>query len=173
MVPEELQSYISGVRIVAYDDEGGSVETALPIGVHRPMEVIYDGRFEIAERYEPVPVSGCIPGSIDSRVSYEERVSESRQQSVSMTISTNWRQGQSNSVSQNTSEGISIGESRSQRRGESLSESESLQEGYGLSYNENESNSVGYSSSDGESWSWDLSQGESQEDYETPGSKRC
>ena len=166
-IPENQQSYITGIRVVAYDAEGKFVETALPISVHRPIEVKYDGSYDLAERYEPVPVSGCIPGSVGNQVSYSESSVETRTQSVSMTVSNSWTNSAGRSVSQNTSEGIAVGESSSRTVGSSATEYERLSEGFGESYTQNESNNVNFSSSDGESWSWNLSEGESQDEYES------
>ena len=166
-VPQDQQSYIAGVRVVAYDKEGRYVETALPISVHRPIEVKYDGSYELAERYEPVPVSGCIPGSVGNQVSYSEMTVETRTQSVSMTVSNNWTSSTGRTVSQNVSEGIAVGESRSRSMTSSSSERESLSEGFGESYTASESNNVNFSSTDGESWSWNLSEGQSQDEYES------
>jgi hypothetical protein len=159
-IPENQQSYITGIRVVAYDDEGKFVETALPISVHRPIEVKYDGSYELAERYEPVPVSGCIPGSVGNQVSYSESSIETRTQSVSMTVSNSWTNSAGRSVSQNTSEGIAVGESNSRTVGSSSSEYERLSEGFGESYTQNESNNVNFSSLDGESWNWNFFEGE-------------
>ena len=166
-IPQEQQSYISGIRVVAYDKDGNFVETALPISVHRPLEVQYDGRYELAERYEPVPVSGCIPGSVGNQVSYSESTVETRTQSVSMTVSNSWSNTAGRSVSQNMSEGIAVGESRNVSVGSSDSEYENLSEGFGESYTQNEANNVNFSSTDGEGWGWNLSEGESQDDYES------
>lgn len=165
-IADDLQSYVTGIRVIAYDDEGNFAETAIPIGVHRPIEVTYDGSYDLAERYEPVPVSGCIPGGVGNSVSYSESVSETRTQSVSMTVSNSWSNQQGRSLSSTTSEGISVGESSSRTLGESASEHERVSESTGETYSQSESNNVGYSSSDGESWNWSLSQGESQQEYE-------
>ncbi|MCA9547773.1 MAG: hypothetical protein KC613_25390, partial [Myxococcales bacterium] len=164
-IPEARQSYVAGIRVFAYDDEGNVIETALPLSIHRPMEVVYQGKVELAERYEPEPVSGCIPGSINSRVEYSESRSESRQQSVSVTVATSWSTSEGHRVSTDLNEGISTGESRSRSIGSSEWEGESLSEGYGLDYSQSESNNVGFSTSDGETWNYDLSEGESNEEY--------
>jgi hypothetical protein len=166
-IPEDQQSYITAVRILAYDAEGNYVETALPVGVHRPFEVSYDGSFELAERYEPVPVSGCIPGAVGSNVTYSESTTETRTQSVTMTVNNSWSSTSGRDVSQNTTEGISIGESSSRSIRNSTSERENLSESFGESYQESTANQVGFSSTDGESWSWNLSQGQSEEEYQS------
>ncbi len=166
-IPEDQQSYITGVRVMAFDEEGHYAETALPIGVHRPIEVVYDGKYELAERYEPVPVSGCIPGGVGNSVSYSESTTETRTQSVSVTISSSWSTEQGREVSSETSEGISIGESSSTTLGESSSEREALSETVGEEYEQSTANSVGFSTTNGESWEWNMSQGESNEQYQS------
>jgi hypothetical protein len=166
-IPEDLRSYIASVRVIAYDASGERVETALPLSVHRPIEVIYDGKLELAERYEPVPVSGCIPGGIGTNASYEESSAETRAQSVSVTLSDSWRSSTESTLSESMSEGVTLGESSSRRVGESVSERESLSESTGETYSDSESNDVGFSSSNGEAWSWNMSQGESSEDYQS------
>lgn len=166
-IPEDQQSYVTGVRVMAFDEEGHYAETALPIGVHRPIEVVYSGKYELAERYEPVPVSGCIPGGVGNSVSYSESTTETRTQSVSVTISSNWSTEQGREVSSQTSEGISIGESTSTTLGESASEREALSETVGEEYEQSTANSVGFSTTNGESWEWNMSQGESNEEYQS------
>ncbi len=166
-IPEQQQSYVTAIRVIAVDDEGRTVETALPISVHRPFEVRYGGEYEIAELYEPEPVSGCIPGSIGSSVTYRETTTETRQQSVSVTVATSFRRTDSNSVSEQLREGITVGESQSRTLGESTWEGENTSESYGVTYGRNESNNVNFQSRDGESWSYSVNEGESNEDYES------
>ena len=166
LIPEGQQSYVSELRVIAVSADGDQIETALPISVHRPLEVVYDGSFELAERFEPVPVTGCIPGGIGSNVSYSESVSETRTQSVSMKIRSEWSSSQGRRVSTDRTDGISVGESSSRSINESLSESEQLSESMGESYNESSANEVGFETSDGEGWSWSLTNGETREEYE-------
>ena len=59
-VPSDTQFYVAGVRVTAYDADGKTVETAMPVSVHRPIEIRYGGEYELAEVYHPVPVSGCM-----------------------------------------------------------------------------------------------------------------
>ncbi len=164
-VPEDVMAYVTNVRIEAFDAKGQAVETALPFSVHRPMEFYYDGKLQVAEYFEPEPVTSCIPGSPGSRVTYSETMSETRQRSVSVTISTQWNQSQGSSNSSNWSEGVSEGITQSHTDAESVSlaESENTSESYGVSYNEASSNNVGFSSTDGETWGWDFSEGVTDE----------
>ncbi|MFN3202549.1 MAG: hypothetical protein ACE366_29430 [Bradymonadia bacterium] len=164
-VPFDDQMYVTGIRVVAYDADSNSVETFLPMTVHRPVEVFYDGNHEVAERYEPVPVTGCIAGSLRTNVSYTESKTETRQQSVSVTMSRNFTTSQGVQTSMDWQEGISDGESSSRTIGSSNTEAEQIQENQGVTYGRSESNDVGYSTSDGESWSWNMAEGESTEEY--------
>ena len=164
-VPGDEQMYVTAIRVKAYDADGQSVETVLPMGVHRPVEVFYDGNHEMAERYEPIPVSSCIPGSLRTNVTYTESKTEARQQSVSVTVSRSFTNSQGVQTSQSWYEGIQDGESSSRTLGSSDSESEQIAESQGVQYGRSEANDVGYASSDGESWSWNMSEGESTEEY--------
>ncbi|MBM4290362.1 MAG: hypothetical protein FJ138_02075 [Deltaproteobacteria bacterium] len=171
-VPDDLRSYIASIRVIAYDAAGDSVETALPLSVHRPLEVIYDGKLELAERYEPVPVSGCIPGGIGTNIEYEESSTEVRAQSVSVTLSNAWRSATASTLSESMSEGVALGESASRRLGEQVSEREALSESTGETYTSSETNDVGFSSTNGEEWSWSMSQGETAAQYQARMSSR-
>lgn len=164
--PDE-QFYVSAIRVVAWDQAGQTVETVVPLSVHRPMEVAYEGRYELAEVYEPVAVSGCTPGGINTVVEYSESHEEVRQQSVSVTVSRSFGQDRGVSRTEGWQRGISEGESTSSSLGGAESEEETSAEGYGLEYHQSASNEVGFSSSDGESWGWNLSEGVSNTDYES------
>ncbi|MCB9537746.1 MAG: hypothetical protein H6704_15955 [Myxococcales bacterium] len=165
-VPDVEQFYVAGIRVLAFDDEGNQVETALPMSVHRPLEVVYQGKRELAERYEPKPVSGCIPGSVRSRVSYTETRTETRQLSVGVTVSNNFLRSVGETVNQSWREGITEGESRSRTLGSAEREEEAIRESYGVTYGQSEANDVRFESTDGESWNWNLSQGMSNTEYE-------
>ena len=78
-VPNSNSSYIATLRVEAEDVEGNVIETSLPFRVVRPMEVKHYGKYELAEIYEPIPVSGCIVGSIGNNVSYSESTTQTRQ----------------------------------------------------------------------------------------------
>ncbi len=163
---DAAQSYATGIRIAAYDAAGNVVETALPFTVHRPLEVSSDGKMRMAERYEPVPVSGCMQGSVQSRVTYSETHTEYRQRSVSVTISDTF--ADRNGVARNESwnEGISTGESHSHSETQSDSEAETVSRGQGVTYTQDAANNVAVSSTDGEHWAANLSQGETNESYQ-------
>ncbi|MCB9541939.1 MAG: hypothetical protein H6703_05765 [Myxococcales bacterium] len=165
-VPDAQQFYAAGIRVIAIDDKGNEIETALPLTVHRPIEIVHSGKRELAERYTPVPVSGCTPGSIGSRVSYSETRTEYRQKSVSVTISQEWTASTGVTATMGWQEGFAEGQSESESFGGVDREEERLAETWGLSYGTSESNSMNLSTTDGESWSWSRREGESNTDYE-------
>ena len=142
------------------------VETALPISVHRPIEVIHNSKRLLAERYTPVPVSGCTPGSIDTNVTYSETQTEYRQSSVNLTMRRTWNSSNGTTQTESWQEGIREGESSSQTIGGSNREEETTEENHGLNYGNSEANRVNFETSDGESWNWSRREGESNEEYE-------
>jgi len=158
--------YVTNLKVIAYDDAAGlTAETAWPISVHRPLEVIYNGKRDLAERYEPEPVSGCIPGTLGTRVNYSESKSEYRQRTVSVTVSQGWVRSQGQELNRRWSEGVSEGQSQRQSLSSSTSESEELSEAMGLSYNQSDSNNVNFTESNGESWSWSMTEGLSESEF--------
>ena len=155
-------SYINTVIVKAYDTEGNIAETALPFKVVRPIEVKHFGQHELAETYEPVPVTGCIPGSLGNNVQYSESTSETKQNSVSMTFSNSWSNSDSSTINVSQSEGVSIGETSNTILSSSLSDSETISESEAASYSEGSSDNISFSTSDGESWGWNIDESESQ-----------
>lgn len=164
-IPDEARFTVAVIRVVAYDADGNGAETVLPITVHRPLELAFDGKVEVAERYPPKPVSGCIPGGTGTRVEYRETETETRAQSVQVTVATSWLRSQGQTLSQGVLEGISAGESRTRSETTRQSEAESTAETIGVTYNESEANSVDFNTSDGETWKWELVKGETNESY--------
>ena len=140
-IPDNEQFYATGLRIIAEDADGKVVETAMPLTIHRPLEVrLLSKESELAERYAPEPVSGCMKGSISTRVRYNETRSQSRQRTVGMTVSTDWSQATGASSNQNWQEGIKEGVSVSQSLRGSTTERESSREAFGLDYTNSEAN---------------------------------
>jgi len=170
-VPEDESFYYATLRVTApiLNGNGDFVETALPISVHRPLEFhLGQSESRIAQYYEPVPVSGCIPGGINVQVTYQETKSEARQKGVSVSLSKSWTQNQGVSNTESWSEGVSESTTvqQSDTQGWSHSESETAAETYGVSYNHSDSQSAEYSSSDGESYGWNYNEGTSNQQME-------
>jgi len=161
-INQEYSSYISKIEIIAYDMNGNTIETALPIRVVRPLEVKHFGKHELAEIFVPVPVTGCIPGSVGNNVQYSESESETRQNSVSIGINQTWSNSNSISSSSSLSEGINVGETSSTVLSSSLSNSETQSEGFSNTSAESNGNNLQFTTSDGENWTWSLNESESE-----------
>ena len=161
-VKDEYSSYIIKIEIVAYDSNGNEARTEIPIRVVRPIEVKHFGKYEIAEVYEPIPVTGCIPGTLGSNVQYSESQSETRQNNVSITLDKSWSDSKSRNLDTTTTEGISIGETSSTINSSSLTDSETQTEGFVESQTQGESSNIQFNSSDGENWSWSLDESEQE-----------
>ena len=168
-IPSDASSYMGSIRIIAEDAEGNFAETALPFRVVRPMEVKHYGKYELAEVYEPVPVTGCIVGSVGNNVSYSESTSETRQNSLNIVISKSWSDSNSETNSINSAEGLSIGETRSVVNSSSLSTSETNSENQTVSSSSSEGFNSSFSTTDGENWSWSLNESTSEGTTNTNG----
>ncbi len=160
-VSNELSSYIALIKISAFDVDNNKAETVFPVKVIRPIEVKHFGSHELAEVYEPVPVTGCIPGTVGSNVQYSESTSETRQNSVSITINNNWSNSFSSNESRVISEGISVGETQGTVNSSSMSNSETQSESFSETQSEGESNNISFNTSEGENWSWSLGESSS------------
>ncbi|MGE0787359.1 MAG: hypothetical protein AB7S26_16930 [Sandaracinaceae bacterium] len=126
-VPSDTQAYDAVFVIEALDANGGAVRNAFAVGVHRPIEVYYNGNIEVAEILAPEPVSACTPGGEAGRqVSYNETQTETRTRTFDVSWNQSWR----------TDHTVSVGSS----------------ETVGASA----SNGVGYGISDGQSVTWEF-----------------
>ena len=161
-IPEDVQSYIALIDIKAYDESGEVAQTQLPFKVVRPIEVKHYGQYELAEIYEPIPVTGCIPGTVGNSVQYSESQSETRQNSVSITFNKSWSDSFSSNTSSSISEGVSVNETQGTVSSSSLSESETQSESFSNAYSQGESSNISFSTSDGENWSWSLGESQSE-----------
>jgi len=170
-VPENVSFYVTGIRIKAKPvGEDTAVETALPMSVHRALEFhLSDVPEQVAQIYNAVPVSGCIPGGIGTHTTYSETVSEARQRGVSVSIGQSWNTSHSNSQSSNWSQGVgeTTSVSQSQAMSEMHSESENMAETYGMSTSSNSSNSINFASTDGENWGWNMAEGKSNDEMQS------
>ena len=163
-IPEDISFYLAILKIHAYDNEGNSAETELPFKVVRPLEVKHFGKYELAEVYDPIPVTGCIPGSIGNNVQYSESTSETRQNNLSVTYNKNWSDSFTSSSSVTSSEGVSVGQTDSTVLSSSINNSETQSESYSDTTSQGESNNITFNSSDGENWSWSLDESETNTD---------
>ncbi len=115
-VPADRPSYGVLFGIVARDDAGHTVTSGFGMTAHKPLEVFYDGRFELSQIYAPTPVSSCMPGGQQGRtVNYTEAQTETRQRQLSLTISSSWLKSDENNWS--TSDGTTVTQSKTQTNG--------------------------------------------------------
>ena len=161
-VKDEYSSYLAKIQIFAYDENNVEAKTEIPFRVVRPIEVKHFGKHELAEIFEPIPVTGCIPGSVGNNVQYSESTSETRQNSVGIVYNKSWSDSESTSLSNTSAEGISVNETESTVYSSSLTNSETQSESYTDTSSQGESNNLVFSSNDGENWSWSLGEGSSQ-----------
>jgi hypothetical protein len=165
-IDTEEQFYVTSVRVIAEDAEGRTTTTVLPFSIHRPIEVVHNNKKLMAERFEPVPVSGCEPGTLGGRVSYSESKSEYRQHQVSVTVSRDWTNSQSITSSESWGDGISEGDSLSQSNGRFTDEGSSTSDDYGVTYGSEERSQMSVSTEDGVNYGWTRREGESDTAYE-------
>lgn len=155
-VPEDLSFYIALIEVSAVSEGGDLIKNILPVKVVRPLEIKHFGESELAEVYEPVPVTGCIPGSVGNNVQYSESSSETRQNSVSINVSNSWSDSMSSSLSETNSEGINVSETQGTVSSSSISTSETQSDSYSVGNTNSNSSNIAYNSSDGETWSWNI-----------------
>jgi len=126
-VPADVLSYGAILTVQSTSSDGEEFVSAFAIGVHRPLEVYYNGNVAVAEIFAPVPVSSCIPGGVNGRsVSYNESSTETRTRSYSVNWNENWLS--SHTVASSSSQTVGL----------------------------NETNGVGFATTDGESFTWSL-----------------
>jgi len=156
-VSETRQAYAMVMSVEASDAQGRRYSNTFSLGVHRPLEIFYNGNVRVAQRLAPVPVSACIPAGDNGGVaSYSEGTSESRSRSYGE----NWDTGRSvdmgtsRSVGTSASNGVSVSVSMSTGVGWSTNHSEgtnlgvSVDAGAGLPFTK----LIGIGGSFGKSW---------------------
>jgi len=90
-VPEHTDGYRVAIAVELRDEAGDAHHVTYPVTVRRPLQVYFNGPMEVAEIYEPSPVSGCIPGGPGgTNTQYSESHSETRTRSIAHTTSRGW-----------------------------------------------------------------------------------
>lgn len=168
-VPEEYSSYISLIKISTYKDNEFVAENIIPVKVVRPLEVKHYGKYELAEVYDPVPVTGCMIGTLGNRVEYSESTSETRQNSVSISINKTWSDSFSQGIDQTVAEGINVTDTVSSNISSGFSENENISETQTNSNNIDNDSSLTFSTDNGETWSWSRNQSETTGNSTTEG----
>ena len=161
-VKEEYSSYISKIEIFAYDIDNNEARTEMPFRVVRPIEIKHFGSYELAEVYEPIPVTGCIPGTVGNNVQYSESQTEMRQNNVSISFNKSWSDSSSTNLTSSNSEGITVNQTESTINSSSLSSSETQSDSFSNTSSQSEGSNIQFNSTDGENWSWSFDESESQ-----------
>lgn len=74
------------MNVIAIDSSGQRAKRTVRLRVWAPVEIKYDGSAKPVRTFDPVPVSGCIPGGdIGRDVTYSEATSETRQREFTVT----------------------------------------------------------------------------------------
>lgn len=83
--------YIADLLISARDAKGNTISTVFGFGVHRPFEYIDWGKPTVAQREQPMPVSGCIAGGINGQhVEYSEMNADTESRQTSFHLDETW-----------------------------------------------------------------------------------
>jgi hypothetical protein len=146
-VPEAVPSYGVVFAVIAKDAEGKKIASTFGMKASRPIELSYDGRYELAQVYAPKPVSSCIPGGQSGRnVDYSEAQQETRTRSLQITLSKNWLKSDQNNWS--TSDGKTVETSKSNTDG--YSNTKETANSFSFTQNHSDTTGVSFTSSTGE-----------------------
>ncbi|MCC6750970.1 MAG: hypothetical protein IT371_25160 [Deltaproteobacteria bacterium] len=89
-IPDAGNNMPISVNVAVVDASGKSAALAVKFIVHRPADLLYDGGSKVAERFEPVPLTDCMPGGdLGREVSYHDSKSESRQRALGFSYNAN------------------------------------------------------------------------------------
>ncbi len=88
-VPGSRVSYTAIIDIAAYDAQGNLYRNTFGVGVHRPLEAIYNGNLKVAEYLAPVAAIGCVYGG-DAGSGAALVLTESHADTRSIAEAVNW-----------------------------------------------------------------------------------
>ena len=90
-VPDNTDGYRASIVVRAQGVDGVTREVQHDFMVRRPLQIYFRGPMQIAELYEPEPVSSCIPGGLAGvGVTYSESTSETRTRQIQREVSRGW-----------------------------------------------------------------------------------
>ncbi len=105
-VPYGVHGYNTWIRIESRSSTGDTITHLLPLTVRQPLVARYAGKVEIAQIYDPQPVSGCIYGDETGRsVQYTETHEEVREREYGTTFTSGWEQSYTQSHTESYGEG--------------------------------------------------------------------
>jgi hypothetical protein len=146
-VPVDVPDYGAVMAVVARDEQGRAVSSTFGMVASNPLGLYYDGRYELAQIYPAKPVSSCIPGGQQGRnVSYSEAQIETRQRTLSVTLSKTFLKSEENNWS--TSDGKTVTKSVTNTDG--WSKTRSTANSFSFERNGSVTNGVSFTWSDGE-----------------------
>jgi hypothetical protein len=160
-VPEYAQFYTANI-LIETNMSTEKIDSNILLRIVRPIEIINEGVTRVAQIFDPVPMSGCIPGSLGTNVTYQESSTETRQQSVSISKTTGYTLGKGTSYTSSASESLGISTTNTISNASQISETSTASESDSTSYNESESNNFNFTTTDGENWSWSRSNSTSE-----------
>jgi hypothetical protein len=147
-VPDNVNNYGVVFAVTASDDAGHSVTSVFGMTAHRPLEVYYDGRYELSQIYPATPVSGCMPGGQQGRsATYTESHAEQKSRTLSLTLSRSLTQSNENNWS--TSDGKTVEHGTTNTDG--YSHMHGTENSFTFSQEHSDSNGVSTNWSDGDS----------------------
>ncbi len=92
-VPALVDGYGVTIQVDLVEESGERHSLVYPVTVRRPLQVYFTEPMQVAQTYEPDPVSGCIPGGIGGlATTYAESHSETRTRSITHTETRGWEQ---------------------------------------------------------------------------------
>ncbi len=144
-VPDDQENYGVVFVVTATDDQGRQISSSFGMTAHKPLEVYYDGRYQLAQIYPAEPVSGCMPGGQQGRaVDYVEAKTETRSRTLSVTLSQSLVKTDENNWS--TSDGKTVTNSKTTTNG--FSQTHGTQNTLSFERNHSDTNGVSFNWSD-------------------------
>lgn len=149
-IPLGMSTYALLMRVSATDTTGRLHQMAFAVGVHQPIEVVYDLQPKIAEIYAPQAVTACMHGGMTGRdVTYSETMTETLTRSATYNWDRRWIAART--LSQSTTMATTASFSFTTGRSVANSHTDSVTNGWSLS------NGFNVTTTDGRSGSWTLS----------------
>jgi len=170
-VPENNDGYRASISIASEGSDGIRREVRHTFMVRNPLQIYFRGPMQIAELYQPEPVSACIPGGPGGvRVSYTETTTETRTRQIQRQVDRGWERsyGMEHGETYNTS--ATMGEANTastmvtQTDATTMSQDESMTDMFSRTDGRTRETSVDFSETASEEWGWNV-QTETVEDY--------
>jgi hypothetical protein len=170
-VPDASEGYSASIGVRATSDRGERYSLNYKMLVRRPLEVYFTSLMDVAQLYEPVPVTGCIPGGMSSvQTAYREEHSETRSLTESHDVSSGWEHGYGTEHSQTWDRSVSEGGSATAQRAVTMTDArteggaESVTDTSSWTRGRTRDNSVDFTQNSSGEWGWSVNDEEYGED---------